>query len=128
MRQHIEYSESRSWFNNNQSHYFKQFLQVCHRLDGRVVPQGSIFYVPLIITCIMQYSQTCKLLPVFLFIYQFTPLPADKNFCSFVSVSLHTNLFLLPYGFFPCFLPWLFHSNDTVLLNLVSPNMTSSRK
>ena len=33
-------------------------------------PQGGTLYAFLIMASIMQYSQTCKLLPVFLFIYQ----------------------------------------------------------
>ena len=33
----LECSESRSWFNNNQFHYFKQFFWLICRLEGRVL-------------------------------------------------------------------------------------------
>ena len=46
-------------------------------------------YASSFITSIMQYSQTCKLLTVSLFIYELA--------FSFIPVQFHTNLFWFPY-------------------------------
>ena len=47
MKHHIECSESRSWFNNNQSHYFRQFLSVTCRLEGGELPiRGHSLCIP----------------------------------------------------------------------------------
>ena len=42
-----ECSESKSWFNNNQSHYFKQFLYVTHKPEGKVsTTREHSLYIP----------------------------------------------------------------------------------
>ena len=38
IKHHIECREGISWFNNNQSHYFRQYFQLTYRLERRVLP------------------------------------------------------------------------------------------
>ena len=65
IKHHIKCRESRSWFNNNQCHYFKQFFKSLIDLSIGYYQQGGILYASPVIATIMQYSQACKLLPVF---------------------------------------------------------------
>ena len=71
MRYHMKFSESRI--------PLLQTIFVSHMSVG-YYPQGGNLCTSPVITNIMQYSQTCKRLPVFLFIYQFAPYLAGKDF------------------------------------------------
>ena len=69
-------------------------------------PQGGTLYASPIITIIMQYSKTCKLLPVFLFIYR---LAFSFYTCIIISHKFVLASLRKPYGFFSGFW-WEAHS------------------
>ena len=47
IKHHIECREGISWFNNNQSHYFRQYFQLTYRLERRVLPtRGHSLCIP----------------------------------------------------------------------------------
>ena len=85
----LECCESRRWFNNNQSNYFKQFLQI-HSYSTLT----QMYYL-----CILHHDQYYE---VFTSCYQFlfssfcsvcSTYSSSKECFSFISVWFHTNLF-----------------------------------
>ena len=100
IKHHIECREGISWFNNNQSHYFRQYFQLTYRLERRVLPTRGHSL------CISHHNQYYAV---------FTNLQTASSFsfhlpaCFFIYTCVISHKFVLaslrkPCGFFLWFL------------------------
>ena len=88
-------------------HFGLYYPLVTHRLEGRILPTRWHFLCTLHRSQYYAVFKNLKTASSFSFIYQFTPLPADKNFFIYICVILHefvSTSLRKTCSFFPWFL------------------------